>query len=139
MFAPHTVTVYYAGPGEAVHVTVLEGVLYDGALAAGTSRAGMEGGGGARLFIPNDVRASDGLTGRIRVRAGLREFLAAPDKSGLWSLGTGERWFFAPGRAVEPEGSFQRVNSRWGAHRVTRVRLRDFGSPGMGHWEAEGA
>ena len=139
MYAPHTVTVYFTG-GEENHITVLTGVFYDGSRAAGTAAEGLTGTAGAALFIPFGVKAEDALTGRARRYAGPKQFAAAEDRSGLWSLGLGEQWFFVKGRVTEPAMNFQQIKARYeGVHRLVRVNERGFGSAEMRHFEAEGA
>lgn len=137
MYTPHTVTVWYTGGAEP-HVTVLRGVFYDAAKAANAAKVGMEGADAVDLYIPLSVKATD-AAGEPRQFVGPKAFAAAEDKSGLWTLDTGQTFFFVKGEVTEGR-TFQEVNARHdNVHRITKVDVKDFGSPSMHHIQVGGA
>lgn len=150
MYTPHTVTLYYATEDpvtftQLVNITILHGVFFDAAKAANVRTSGLEGADSVNLFIPFGVDAYDGLYAGLdehprKKFVGPKEYEAAADKSGLWTMDVGVNCFFVKGEVVEPGKSFQYINANYDdVYKVTKVDEKDFGSPAMQHWEVGGA
>lgn len=145
MYAPHTVTLYYVTEDKTTfettnHITVLTGVFMDAAKAANVRASGLEGADAVNLFVPFDVIATDGVTGNAKKFVSSKRYEELYDKDGFWTLAVGNNCFFVKGAVVEPEQSFQYINSNYDdVYRVTKVDEKDFGSAHMQHWEIGGA
>lgn len=145
MYAPHTVTVFNVGEEEdiasgfqPISATILRGVMLDASKAVNVRESGLVGADSVNLYIPFTVEAVDALTGLQRSYVGPKEYDNADDVSGLWTLGTGERHFFAKGEITEAL-DFQTINRKYeSVHQITKVDTKDFGSPSMRHWEVGG-
>lgn len=143
MYAPHTVTLYYNGENQdfepVTEITVLHGVFYDATKAANVTKSGLDGADAVNLYIPFNVKAVDGHTGKLRQYVSPKEFEAAEDKSDIWTLGIGPEFFFVKGEIVE-DLDFQQMNAKYdNVHRITKVDEKDFGSPELRHWQIGGA
>lgn len=144
LYAPHTVTVYNVREDPAtfersVTVTVLSGVNLEGGHGADAGEPGMQPTGKATLLIPLARKGVDPDTGAERVYAGAREYAAAADKSGLWTLDPNSD-FFVKGEVVDASGSFQAMkSSRDDVYRVRSVKRKDAGPEELWHLEVEGA
>lgn len=89
---PHVVTLYNTKsielpenkfePTLVNHITVLRGVLLDASKGVNVNKSGLEGADAVTLYIPVNVDAVDGLTGRKKRYVGPREFWNADDKTG---------------------------------------------------------
>ena len=135
---PHTVTVYHNPDGEVESITILRGVLLDESPAAEASTRGHSGTGKATLYVPFQVEALDGLTGRPKRYAVPVEFEQAEEKAGLWTFSPGAS-FFIKGGVVEPDMDRQQIGEKYpSVYEVVSIATRDFGSPDMRHWEAGG-
>lgn len=140
---PHTVTIYYTMENEVTfeqepHITILRGVLMSASKAVNVRTSGLEGADAVNLYVPFDVVAVDGLTGAPKVYASPKEFEAAGDKSGLWTVDKGQNCFFVKGEVVDPTSSFQTINLRYDdVYKVTKVDRKDYG--GLQHFEIGGA
>lgn len=138
MYAPHTVTLYYTVEDEVTfqqtnYITVLRGVLLDESKGYNVRASGIEGADAATLYIPFDVDAD----GKKYVSP--KEFARAEDKSQLWTIDKGNNCFFVSGEAVWPESDFQHINLYFdNVYRVTKVDVKNFGSPSMRHFEVGG-
>lgn len=149
MYAPHTVTLYNQSVSNndmledviSNNITILKGVFYDAIKAANVKTSGLESADSVELFIPFDVSAADGITGEEKRYVNPKEYEAAEDKSGLWTLTTDGFCFFARGRAVaESKSTFKEINAAFDeVHIVTKADEKDFGSEHMRHWEVGGA
>ena len=91
----HTVTVYYTGDEDPVTfetetvITVLRGgAARHAAKAVNVRQSGLESADAVDLYIPFGVDARDGVTGKAKAFAPPKEFEAASDRSGLWTLST---------------------------------------------------
>lgn len=145
---PHTVTLYHelteTDPATfqdvtAYAITLLRGVLLDEAKAANVTKSGLKSADAVNLYIPADVRASDGVTGAPKRYAGAAEFRNADDPSGLWTLTVDGKTFFVRGEAVHPDWDAQKLEAAYdGVYNVTNVDFKDFGGE-MRHWEVGGA
>lgn len=145
---PHVVTLYNVvreeDPAtfdevEVNYITILEGVLLDAVKAVNVNRSGLEGADSVMLYIPKNVKATDGVTGNPKENIGPVEFWKAVDKSGLWALKPGQDCFFIKGRAAHPDWSAQKLEAAYdGVYDVTKVDFKDFGGE-MSHWEVGGA
>ena len=145
---PHTVTLYNVATEEdpatfeetrVNHITILEGVLLDAVKAQNVNRSGLESADSVTLYIPVWVSAKDGVTGVEKRYVGPVEYWNADDKSGLWSLSTGQDTFFVKGKAVHPDWSTQKIDAAYDdVYNVTKVDFKDFGGD-MSHWEVGGA
>ena len=140
---PHTVTLYYNGENPdftpVTEITVLKGVFYDAAKAANVVKSGLEGADAVNLYVPFDVEAVDGYTGQPRQYVSPKAFEAAEDKSGIWTLDVGQKFFFVKGEVIA-NLNFQSMNAKYdNVHRITKVDEKDFGTPYLQHWEVGGA
>ena len=144
MYTPHTVTVYNVREDprtfeRSVAITLLPGVLLEGSEGASARVGKMAGDAKAHLFVPYAVRARDALTGDSRAWAGAREYAAAADKSGLWTLDPNKD-FFVLGEVVDESGDFQTINTAHdGVYRVTDVKVGDAAERALWFIEAGGA
>lgn len=150
MYTPHTVTIYnsYTITNDmfeeitAQNITVLRGVFLDASKAANVRSSGLEGADAANLYIPLHIHAVDGLTGAEKRFVGAAEYGLEKDKSAVWTLDTNGSSFFVKGEVVEtgPERDFQYINEHYDSvYRVTKVDIKDFGTPDMQHIECGGA
>ena len=73
MYAPHTVTIYNPvketdketfQETQKLYVTVLRGVMLQASKAVNVRESGLEGADAVNLYIPFDVEAVDGTTGK---------------------------------------------------------------------------
>ena len=147
MYTPHTVTVYNVlqevnmttfEETEAVYVTILRGVFLDAVKAVNVRSSGLESADAVSLFIPFDV-AAEGSTGNAKTYVTPQEFVSAQDKSGLWTLagdGNGVETFFVKGEVVT---TAMAARAHDDSFKVTKVDMKDYGSPGMRHFEVGGA
>lgn len=144
MYAPHTVTLYNAiynrvtGEND-LHSTILKGVFMQASKAVNVRESGLEGADAVNLHIPFDVNAVDGMTGKPKKYVGPQEFLAAEDRSGLWTLsfsGNGGTSFFVKGEFVTDKEDVALAQDE--CYTVTKVDLKDYGSPEMQHWQVGG-
>lgn len=146
---PHTVTVYNVvqetdkttfEDKETLYVTVLRGVLCEASKAVNVRESGLEGADAVNLYIPFSVNAVDGATGKTKTYALPQAFLAAADKSGLWTLsvnGNGGLTFFIKGEFVTNNMTVALAHD--GCYTLTKVDAKDFGSEDMQHWECGGS
>lgn len=152
MYAPHTVTIYNVAQEtdpetfkdvQRTYITVIRGVFFEASKAANVNKSGLTGADAVNLYIPFDSIAVDGATGAEKRYAGTMEFWRAEDKSGLWTLstdGNGGTTFFIRGEVVEPEKTEQQLEMLFDdVYKVTKVDVKDFGSPDMRHIEVGGA
>lgn len=148
---PHTVTVYNVeiATDQATlrdtavnHITVLTGVFLDAAKAVNIRQNGLEGADAVNLYIPFDVEAVDGVTGKPKRYIGPLEFWRAEDKSGLWTMSIGSTrtrgvsgsCFLVKGEAVHPELDAQTIEMMYNhVYDITSIDEKDFG--GLRHWE----
>lgn len=149
MYAPHTVTLYNViqetdlesfEDVERVYITFLRGVFLDAVKAVNVRVSGQESADAVSLFIPFDVEAVDATTGEPKEYAAPQDFWRADDaeRQGLWTLsyeGHGGETFFVRGEVVEPPDVARAMDD---AYNVTKVDLKDFGTPRMRHWEVGG-
>lgn len=151
MYAPHTVTIYNIvqetdpqtfRDTQTAYITVLRGVFLEIADAASARQSGLESADSAKLYIPFSAAAVDALTGLEKHYAKPLEFNRSPDKRKLWTLstdGVGCRTFFIKGEAVSNFDTEEQLEmSHDEVYKVTRVLVRDFGSPSMQHFEVGG-
>lgn len=145
---PHTITLYIITEDQVTfervtNITVLEGVLLDAAKAANVRSSGMENADAVTVYIPFSVKAYDGQTAEIKRYVSQKEYHAAADKSGLWTLDsappTDVSTFIVKGEVVEPEKDFQWINrTHDDVYRINSVDEKDFGSDEMRHFEIGG-
>ena len=144
MYAPHTVTIYNIvqeidpttlDEVEKVYTTILRGVMLQASKAVNVRESGLEGADAVNLYIPFSVEAVDGTTGKAKTYAPPQAFLAAADKSGLWTLsvnGNGGLTFFVKGEFVTDKEDVAMAQD--GCYNVTKVDEKDFGSVDMRHF-----
>ena len=141
---PHTVTLYTAEVERGAdytetvtnHITILRGVLMAASKADNVRATGLESADAVRLYIPFDVEAVDGVTGKPKTYTGPVDFWRANDKGGLWTLTTGGDTFFIKGEAVETDKDFGYISMRYDdVYVVTKSDMYDFGAEGMPLWE----
>lgn len=148
MYAPHAVTVYNAYENvdtlkNEYNITVLKGVFLDISKGANVMKSGLENADSATLFIPFDVLAMNGKTGRQQTYLEPKQYENLGDKSAHWTIRTGgttsgKDCFFVKGEVVE-DADFQEINQNFdNVFRVNAVDVRDFGSADMRHWEVSG-
>lgn len=145
---PHVVTVYVntedlVSFDSSSNITVLRGVLCDAAHAANVKASGLENADAVTVYIPFEVEAVDGLTGAPKSYVSPKDFYAAEDKTGLWTLDpappTGVSVFVAKGEVVDPGKDYQWINrTHDDVWRITSVDTKDFGLADMQHWEVGG-
>ena len=147
MYAPHTVTLYNVitethletfVDTENVYITILRGVFLDASKAVNVRTSGLESADAVNLFIPFSVTAVDSL-GNAKTYASPQEFLAAQDRSTLWTLaveGDGGECFFVKGEVVT---TAMAARAHDDSYKVTKVDMKDFGSVQMRHFEVGGA
>lgn len=146
---PHTVTIYNIvqeiDPAtldevEKVYTTILRGVMLQASKAVNVRESGLESADAVNLYIPFSVKAVGGMTGKAKTYAPPQAFLAAADKSGLWTLsvnGNGGLTFFVKGEFVTDKEDVAMAQD--GCYNVTKVDAMDYGSTDMQHWEVGGA
>lgn len=149
---PHTVTLYTTrtevNPAtfreEATnYITVIKGVLCDDSKAANVRASGLEGADAVNLTIPHSAEFTDGFTGKKKQYIGPVEFWRMEDKSGFWTLTTGQETWFVKGAALPPEGMDPGKVSDYinlmfdDVYNVTKVDIKDFG--GLQHFEIGGS
>lgn len=149
MYAPHTVTVYNSVKETdlttfeevtRLYVTILRGVMLQASKGVNVRESGLEGADAVNLYIPFGVEAVDGTTGKPKTYTGPQEFYHAADKSGLWTLsvnGDGGTTFFVKGEFVADNETV--ALSHDDCYNLTKVDMKDFGSPDMQHFECGGA
>lgn len=148
MYAPHTVTVYNSvnetDPAtfkevSRLYVTILRGVMLQASKGVNVRESGLEGADAVNLYIPFNVEAVDGMTGKPKTYAGPQAFFNAADKSGLWTLsvsGNGGTTFFVKGEFVTDNETVALAHDD--CYNLTKVDMKDFGSPDMQHFECGG-
>lgn len=149
MYAPHTVTIYNivqeTDPAtleetERAYITILRGVMLQASKAVNVRESGLESADAVNLYIPFSVKAVDGTTGKAKTYAPPQAFLAAADKSGVWTLsykGNGGMTCFVKGEFVSDNMNV--VLSHDDCYNVTKVDAMDYGIADMQHWEVGGA
>lgn len=151
MYTPHTVTVYNIvhetdqttmKDVTTAYITVIRGVMLQASKAANVRQSGLEGADAVELYIPFSAPAV-GNDGRSKRFAGVKEFSAATDKSGLWTLSVNDdtcTTIFIKGEVIEPTMTVQQLEATYdGVYKVTKVDDRDYGSADMRHWQVGGA
>lgn len=150
---PHTVTVYSAvveydenfNGTLTNHITILRGVLLDASKGANVRSSGLVGADAVTLYIPRDVVAVDGVTGKPQKYTPPVEFWKMEDHSEAWTISaeTGENeptsrsTFFIKGEVVEPDRDRGFLESAYDdVYSVTKVDNKDFG--GLAHLEVGG-
>ena len=146
---PHVVTLYNTksielpenkfDPTLVNHITVLRGVLLDASKGVNVNKSGLEGADAVTLYIPVNVDAVDGLTGRKKRYVGPGEFWNADDKDSLWTLSVSRDCFFVKGEAVHPDWTVQTIKAAYdNVYDVSKVDFKDFGGD-MSHFQVGGA
>lgn len=149
MYAPHTVTIYNVvqeidpttlDEVEKVYTTILRGVMLQASKGVNVRESGLEGADAVNLYIPFGVEAVDGMTGEPKTYTGPQAFYNAADKSGLWTLsvnGDGGTTFFVKSEFVTDNETV--ALSHDDCYNLTKVDMKDFGSPDMQHFECGGS
>lgn len=146
---PHTVTLVdvervrdgedYTRDRAVSHITILRGVLLNEGRGIGLRAGGTVNQGGADLYVPFTVEAVDGLSGERKRYASPAQFQREADKDRVWTLRPGDGCFFIRGEAAAPEESYEAARAgRDGVYQVAEVVRKDYGSPGMRHFEIRG-
>lgn len=148
---PHTITVYnveiYTDKTTLQdtmvnHITVLKGVLVDASKAVNVRESGLEGADAVNLYIPDDVDAVDGVTGKKKQYVGSLKFWRAEDKSGIWTMSLGGAkthglngsCFFVKGKAVHSDLDVETIEMMYDhVYDITSIDHKDFG--GLPHFE----
>lgn len=148
MYTPHIVTLYNSRENPLTltleqNITVLDGVFCDAGKAANKANTGLTDGDTVSLYIPFNVIARDGTTGAQKRYLPPKQYEAAADKSGCWTLNPGGKesgvsCYFVKGRVVSDEG-YAAIRKQYDeVYDVTNVYTRDFGSEDMRHWQVGG-
>ena len=125
-------------PTRVNHITILRGVLLDAVKAKNVNESGLVNADSVTLYIPMDVEAVDGVTGRPKQYKGPIEFWRMEDKTGYWTLSTGQNTFFVKGEAVHLDWTSQKIDATYdNVYDVNMVDFKDFGGE-MSHWEVGG-
>lgn len=150
MYAPHTVTIYNVtqeqdqnfNDTQKRYITVIRGVMFQASKAANVRASGLEGADAVNLYIPFSSPAVDGMTGAVKRYVGPQEFWRSTDKSEIWTLstdGNGGTTFFVKGEVVGPDKTEEQIEMLYDdVYKVTKVDMKDFGSPSMRHWQVGG-
>lgn len=141
---PHTVTLYQKETTVddkyhdivVTHITILKGVLLEASKAANVRETGLEGADAVNLYIPFDVEAVDGVTGKEKKYVDPVEgWKTDADKSGIWTIAFGT--VFVKGEVVEPNADRHKLElGHDDVYQVTKVDKMDYG--GLPHWEIGG-
>lgn len=142
---PHTVTIYQTettldeklNEVTTNYITVLEGVLLIESKAANVRSTGLEGADAANLYIPFDVKATDGVTGEPKIYVDPIEGWKNPDtdKTKSWTIAVGT--VFVRGVEVHPDATQTMLELGYdGVYQATKVDKLDFG--GLPHFEVGG-
>lgn len=138
MYTPHKITLYRLTEGATeatVDITVLHSCHLQRTDAATVTTGGYSGASSATLFIPFSCEATDGITGQPKQYASPKE--AGEGNYTITDDGTS---YFVLGEHVEPDATFQTLNAHFDdCYKVTGVRICDYGSDGMRHFEVSGA
>ena len=138
MYTPHTVSIinYH---NNLPYLTVLRGVMLQGP----EGRAALQRGGqyedNITLYIPFSVRAEN-VAGGAADYLPPKDYAACADPERHWTLqaegeSAGRAGFFVKGALTEPV-SLEEARDRYDAvYPVAGFRIRDYGSPGMRHYE----
>lgn len=141
---PHTVTLYNVvtepDPNDITrehttnYITILEGVLLDASKAVNVRASGLDSADAVNLYIPYNVKATDGLTGETKEYANSMTFWSAPDKSKMWTLKPGVNSFFVKGVVVDEKATFESISlQNSNTYNITKVDDKDFGN--LKHFE----
>lgn len=150
---PHTVTIYntaveYDEDYKEIltnHITVLRGVLLDASKAANVRESGLTGADAVNLYIPFDVKAEDGITGKPRKYIPPVEFWPLEDHSEYWTMAVGAgnkadvdtATFFIKDIVVEPDRDRAFLEKTHDdVYSITKIDVKDFG--GLQHFEVGG-
>lgn len=143
MYTPHVITLINVSENAdetlSYNATVLDSVFLDTAKATNSGKAGLTDADTATLFIPFTT-VGKSLTGRAKSYFPPMAYEKLTDKSIAWTLKDGGETsavecFFVKGNISEP-GSYDDMKREYDyVYAVTRVLLRDFGSPAMQHFQ----
>ena len=148
MYAPHTVTIYNVtqeqdqdfNDTQKRYITVIRGVMLQASKASNVRASGLESADAVNLYIPFSSVAVDGVTGAEKRYVGPQEFWRATDKSKIWTAGNGGTTFFVKGEGVEPDKTEEQIEMLYDdVYKVTKVDMKDFGSPSLQHWQVGGS
>lgn len=144
MYTPHTVTLFNVSEGADLksvnNITILKGVFLDVTNVAKADKTGANDADNATLFVPFSVTA-ESTSGARKVYKPPKEYKEQSD--GAWTLSeSGDTsisdCFFVKGIMTEDK-SFQYYKNHYDeVYRVNSVKVRDFGSPDMHHWQVGG-
>lgn len=142
MYTPHTITIFnsYKNDGDKTtyyQPTRLTGVFRQGARAQSTDSNGIVKRGTDKLFIPLTVTAEDG---RQYVKPSDFAALTEDERAESWTLN--ERGdFYIMGTYTAPEDGVIRWDDIRTAHRsghkILTVKICDYGSDELRHWEVD--
>lgn len=148
MYTPHIVTLYNVTENPDTleveyNITVLLGVFLDRSHARNIEKSGLRDADSATLFIPFDVKAVDGETGKEKKYIGPKAYRALDDATEYWTLeaggtSSGVDCFFVKGIFVSKDGYNVIRDENDDVYDVTTVDTRDFGSEDMQHWQVGG-
>ena len=143
MYTPHIITLINVTEklDETLqyNATVLDGVFLDAAKGTSSGKAGLTDTDTATLFIPFST-VGKSFKGALKKYYPPKAYEQLSDKSGAWTLKDGGEssaveCFFVKG-IVNPVGSFDDMKREYDyVYAVTRVLLRDFGSPSMQNFQ----
>ena len=158
MITPHTVFLVDGRPDAngamAYSLTVLRGVMLQSAESPGVNASGFRSASGTSLrvlaaraestmlYIPFSVTAEDG-NGQPKQYLPPRDYAALADRSGFWTLDPAgdeaARCAYFTGEPLTEALPLQAAREQLGSVWVlSGVRLCDYGSPALRHWEVTG-
>lgn len=147
MYAPHTVTVYNSVKETdlttfeevtRLYVTILRGVMLQASKGVNVRESGLEGADAVNLYIPFNVEAADGTTGKPKPTPARRRFTTrrtSPACGRSQSTETAAQPFLK-GEFVTDNETVALAHDD--CYNLTKVDMMDYGSPDMMHFECGG-
>lgn len=145
---PHTITLYSYDMQQSedyndkkvYNATVLKGVLFDATKASNVNKSGLVNADSVMVYIPFNVDSG------AKTYLPPVEYSASAEKEKHWTLRTGKNDFFVKGETIDPGESWDGTPHDYEYMRshhdyvylVSTVDMKDFGEPGMQHWEVGG-
>ena len=134
MYAPHTVSLINQH-GDELHLTVLRGVMVQDLERRAVLQAGDYDSSYTKIFIPFGVDAREPVT-----YLPPRQYAKSQEPEKHWTLQAdgeeaGRSSFFVRGEIPQAVSLAEARESYDNVIIVTSVSTRDYGQPGMQHWE----
>ena len=144
LYTPHTATLYKLNEANngsvTIDITFLSSCLLQRAEAARATTRGLTGSDSATLYIPFSCKAEDGLTKAAKTWVTPKEYEAAASKTNIYTIADDGSCYFVLGKHIEAGATFKELNAKYGdVFKVTGVRVCDYGTDTMRHFEVTGA